>query len=903
MSIRNFDALFEPSAIALVGASNAPRSVGRVLAENLLGAGFAGPVMTVNPHEAAIRSSLSYRSVAELPVAPDLAIVATPAASVPGLIADLGRRGCRAAVVISAGLGHGAGSLCQQALDAARPHLMRIVGPNCLGFISTPRAINASFAHLTPRRGDLALVSQSGAIVAAMLDWADQRGIGFSHVVSLGDMADADFGDMLDYLCADRATRSILLYVENVTHARKFVSAARAAARTKPVLVVKAGRSTAGAKAALSHTGALAGTDAVYDAVFRRTGLLRVSELDELFAAAAILATGMRLSGDRMTVLTNGGGVGVLAVDALIARGGNLAEIAPGTLSRLDGVLPAAWSRGNPVDILGDAPGERYAAALEILLEERDGDAILVLNCPSAVADGTEAADAVAALASGQRSVPVLTSWIGGTAAQRSRDRLARSKVPTFASPEEAVRAFTHLVEFRRNQELLLETPSAGIAIAPKRVAEARDLIASVRTDGRSVLTEPEAKRLLGLFGILAVETFVAATPEEAGSHFARTGAPSVLKILSPDITHKSDLGGVVLGLRSQAEVEAAAHAMLARLRAAAPEARQAGFSVQPMIVRPHAVELILGIARDETFGPVLLFGRGGKATELIGDRTIGLPPLNSVLALDMIGRTRIARQLAGYRDVPAAKIDAVAEVLVRLSELIILLPEITELDINPLLADGDGVIALDARVVIDVAAPRRPLAISPYPRELERDVAINDGIRFHLRPIRPEDETELAAMVALCTPEDLRLRFLGPLKTLPHEMAARLSQIDYDREMAFVAVEPGSPYGSGPIYGVVRLMGDSEHDAAEFAVLVRSDMKGRGLGYRLMSEILAYARASGFRRVYSDVLSGNHTMLRMARELGFTSRLSPESSDTMQISIGLDPAPRQGTDQAAKRR
>ena len=893
MSIRNFDALFDPAAIALVGASNAPRSVGRMLAENLLKGGFAGPIMPVSATDKAIHSTLTYPSVEDLPVVPALAILAARPDTVPELIARLGARGCRAAVVVNSGLGsaHIPAELRQRMLDAAKPHLMRLVGPDSLGLISTTRAINASFAPMAARPGNIAFVSQSGTIVTAMLDWADRRGIGFSHVVSLGDMSDVDFGDMLDFLSADRATRSILLYVENVTHARKFMSAARAAARVKPVLVVKAGRSRAGARATLSHTGALAGTDIVYDAAFRRAGLLRVGDLDELFSAAAILATGTRATGNRLSVLTNSGGAGILAVDEIAARGARVAKPSDAILERLDAVLPEGWSRGNPVDIVGDAGAERYAAALEILLSERDSDAVLVIHCPNAVTDAQEVAAAVAKTAAARRAVPVLTSWLGGTTAQRPRALLMEAKVPTFSSPEGAVRAFTHLADFRRNQELLLETPSAGVAIAPERIAQARHLVESVLATDRSVLTEPEAKQLLGFFGIPSVETLVAADPAEAGAHFARLGVPVALKILSPDLMHKSDVGGVALNLASREEVERVAAAMLARVRQAAPDARQVGFTVQPMVLRPNGHELIVGITQDATFGPVLLFGRGGKATEVIGDRTVGLPPLNSVLARDMIGRTRISRLLAGYRDVPAAPLDIVADVLVRLSELVVHLPEILEFDINPLLADASGVIALDARVVIGRASARavHP-AISPYPHELEQDGALQDGTAFTLRPIRPEDEVPLVELTAACTPEDLRLRFLGPIKTFPHEMAARLSQIDYDREMAFVAVARGSAYGRGPILGVVRLMGDPEHETAEFAILVRSDMKGRGLGYRLMSEILAFAARSGFREVYSDVLRGNRAMLHMARDLGFSSTIGLDGEDTTRISIILSP-------------
>ncbi|SEG76855.1 bifunctional acetate--CoA ligase family protein/GNAT family N-acetyltransferase [Bosea lathyri] len=908
MSIRNFDALFDPGAIAVIGASNTPGSVGSVLAQNLYGAGFAGPIMAVNPHASAIRSALSYQSVAELPVTPDLAVLATPARSVPGLIADLGRRGCRAAVVISAGFGEAdqPAGLRQQLLDAAKPHLLRIIGPNCLGFISARRRINASFAHLTPHPGNIALVSQSGAIIAALLDWADQRGIGFSHVVSLGDMNDVDVGDMLDYLCGDATTRSILLYVENVTHARKFMSAARAAGRTKPVIVVKAGRSAAGAKAALSHTGALAGADIVYDAAFRRAGLLRVSELDELFAAAAILASGVRVSGERMAILTNGGGAGVLAVDAITAGSGTVATLDPATIARLDKRLPAAWSRANPIDILGDATGERYASALEALLEGHESDAVLVINCPTAVADGVDAARAVASIAQNHQGVPVLTSWLGGRVAQRSRAILSQNNLPTFESPEEAVRAFGYLADFRRNQALLLETPAAGVMIAQDRIKDARKLFASVRRDKRSALTEAESKQLLTWFGIPTVRTVTASSPEEAARAFPAMKGRAVLKILSPDITHKSDVSGVALDLSSAEEIEAAGRAMLAAVAAARPEARIAGFTLQPMIVRRHAQELITGIAQDPTFGPVILFGSGGKATEIVGDRTIGLPPLNSVLARDMIGGTRIARLLAGFRDAPATPLEPVIEVLLRLSELAVLLPEIRELDINPLLANAEGVIALDARVVIaERKSDGAGLSVSPYPRDLEHAISLDDGTLLHLRPIRPEDETALAGLVARCAPEDIRMRFFGPLKGFPHELAARLSQIDYDREMAFIAVEPGAEFGTGPIFGVVRIVGDPERETAEFAILVRTDIKGRGLGSRLMSEIIGHAREKGYRTVFGHILRENRGMLRMAGELGFDMTSDPQDMAIVRATLALrvdDPDPlasRAGHDQA----
>jgi acetyltransferase len=891
MSIRNFDALFDPKAIALIGASNQPGSVGAVLARNLFSGGFGGPVLAVNPHEAEIAGAISYKSVAQLPLVPDLAVIATPAATVPPVVAELASKGCRAAIVISAGMGGKASGLnLQQAmLDAARPALMRIVGPNCLGIITPGKRINASFAHLTPREGSLALVSQSGAIATALLDWADGQGIGFSHVVSVGDMSDVDFGDLLDFLSADRRTGSILMYVENITHAKKFMSAARIAARAKPVVVVKAGRSVAGAKAALSHTGALAGSDLVYEAAFRRAGLLRVQGLEELFEAAATLATGMRVRGDRLTILTNGGGGGVLAADALESEGGRLASLGDGQRAALDAALPAAWSHGNPVDILGDADAARYASALEILATGEDSDGMLVINCPTAVADGLKAATVVADAVSRRPFFPVVTNWLGGAGAAPARSLFGSRKIPSFESPEDAVRAFMHLVRYRRNQELLLETPSAGIMIDAANVLAARQLIAAALNEGRSVLMETESKALLALFGIPTAKTFVAETPERAAHRFREVGAPCALKILSPDITHKSDVGGVRLHLAFEAEVESAAQEMLALVRPNRPEARLLGFTVQEMIVRPNALELIAGIANDATFGPVLLFGHGGKATEVLEDRVIGLPPLNSVLARDMIERPKVAKLFGGFRDVPPVAREALVDTMLRLSELSVHLPEVGELDINPLLADATGVIAIDARVVLrKVDSGFAGPAIRPYPRELEQEVTLLNGRRFLLRPIRPEDELALISMLQQCTHEDLRLRFFGPLKAFPHEMAARLSQIDYDREMALVATECGATYGTGPLFGVVRLVADPENEAAEFAVLVRSDLKGAGLGYRLMIEILAHARKRRLKRVYGDVLRENATMLRIARELGFQIEPFERGSDAVRVTSDI---------------
>jgi acetyltransferase len=893
MTTRNLDALFEPKAIALIGASNQPRSVGQVLARNLFEAGFPGPVMAVNPHEQAVRSTLNYRSVAELPVVPDLAVIATPPKTVPGLIAELGQRGCRAAVVVTAGFGEGeAGAghaLQEEMLQAAEPHLMRILGPNCIGFISPAKGINASFVHLTPKAGDLAFVTQSGAIATAVLDWATARGFGFSHVLSLGDMADIDFGDLLDYLALDPATRAILLYVESVRDARKFMSAGRIAARSKPVIVIKSGRSAAGAKAALSHTGALAGADHVYDAAFRRAGMLRVFELRELFEAVATLSSGQTAAGDRLAILTNGGGAGVLATDALEEHGGRLATLSAETMAALDAVLPPTWSRANPVDLIGDASGERYGKALGAVLLDRDTDAILVMNCPTAVADSLDAAKAVVEHLRSRDRMPAFTCWLGETATLESRRLFAENRIPTYETPNEAVRAFMQLVAYRRNQDLLLEAPAAEADLPPPDRKAARAVIETVLAEKRSVLTEPEAKAVLVAYGIPTVLTRTAADPAGARRAAEEIGPPVALKILSPDISHKSDVGGVRLDLDTPEAVENAAREMLVHVGQRMPKARLAGFTVEEMVSRRGAVELLVGVAGDATFGPVILFGQGGTAAELIGDRAVGLPPLNSILAGEMMARTRIARLLGGYRDRPPVDIDAVKATLVKLSQMVVDFAEIAELDINPLIADAAGVLALDARIVVKPAAGKATarLAIQPYPAELAHRITLESGLTALVRAIRPEDKPLLLDLVARSSPEDIRLRFFAPLKTIQSGMAARLSQIDYSREMALVAVATDPDTAKDAVLGVARFIADPNFETAEYAIMVRSDQKGRGLGYELMTELIAYARSRGLKTIHGDVLRENVTMLQMAGELGFV-QADTDSPEVVRVTIDL---------------
>ncbi|MBB3262927.1 acetyltransferase [Azospirillum sp. OGB3] len=887
MTVRNLDRLFKPASIALIGATRKPNTIGAVVARNLFNAGFDGPIMPVTG-ERAVEGVLTYKTVDDLPVTPDLAVICTPAATVPATIEALGKRGTKAAIVISSGFSK---EQTQTLREAAKPHLMRVLGPNSLGIMVPGRGLNASFGHVTPKKGDVALVAQSSMVVTSIADWATARGIGFSHLISMGDKADVDFGDLLDYLAGDATVRAILLYIESITDARKFMSAARSAARQKPVIVIKSGRTDEALEASTSHTGALAVSDAVYDAAFRRAGILRVSGLDELFDAVGTLGTGSPITGDRLAILTNGGGMGVMATDSLILSGGRLAQFAPETMDALEKALGAGSAR-NPLRIGGDAPPKRYADALNALMADPNNDAVLVLNCPTAVTDGLAAAQAVVdtMIANKTRKHPVLTSWLGDNTAAEARKLFAANRVPTYDTPSHAVRAFLHLVEYRRNQELLMETPpSVPEDFQPDGIT-VRKIISRAIAEKRDWLSEYEAKRVLAAYGVPVVDTRRADTPDEAAHCAEMIGGPLALKILSPDITHKSDVGGVALHLTEPAEVKAEAEAMLARVREAVPDARIEGFTVQEMAVRADAYELIVGMTENELFGPVLLFGEGGIGVEVVEDYALALPPLNMRLATELIGRTRIWRQLQGYRSRAAVDLEAVALTLNKISQLIVDFPEIAELDVNPLLADAEGVLALDARIKVGVPAlpGAKRLAIRPYPKGLEDRIAIKDGRQFLVRPILPEDEPLVHHMVANQTQEDLRLRFFAPLKRLSHQAAARLTQIDYDREMGLVAVGPDPETGDTIMYGVVRITADPDNLRAEYAVMVRSDMKGQGLGYQLMNKILDYARSRGIKEVYGEVLRENTSMLGMCRALGFIRKENLDEPGVVEVRIEL---------------
>jgi acetyltransferase len=896
MSIYRLDKLFAPHSVAVVGASPREKSVGRVVLKNLRDGGFEGPIHLVNPDHDDIDGVRTVKSLGAIATAPDVVVITTPPQTVPAIVAAAAETGSAAAIILTAGLGHGPGSLAESCESAARAKGLRLIGPNCLGVMAPLAKFNATFAASMVRAGDLALISQSGAIGTGMVDWAVEGGVGFSAIVSIGDQVDVDIGDLLDFFALHSRTRAILLYVEGVKDARKFMSAARAAARTKPVVVIKAGRHAQGAKAAATHTGALAGSDAVYDAAFRRAGLLRVLDLGELFDAAETLGRVTAPAGNRLAILTNGGGIGVLAVDRLIDLGGVLAQISPATMDKLNAALPPTWSKSNPVDIIGDADAPRYIAALEALLADPENDAILVMNVQTALAHATDMAKAVADVTMAKRSQytrpkPVFAAWIGtGNSVGETFNKAA---IPHYATEAYAVRGFMHLVHHEEAIRALMQTPPSMPEHFVPDVAAARRVVEAVIADGRTWLDPLEAVALFSAYQIPIVPTVLAATPADAetvAAPFLARGDTVVVKIQSRDIVHKSDIGGVKLNLTTGPAVREAATEIIARAKAVKPDARIAGVTVQPMIVRPKARELIVGIADDATFGPVIVFGRGGTAVEIINDKALALPPLDLALAYDLISRTRVSRILRAYRDVPAAKQEDIALVLVKLAQLAADVPEIHGLDINPLIADETGVLALDARIAVAPVeakfkgADHSRFAVRPYPSQWERHIVLAADWRIFVRPMRPEDEGLVHKFFGNVSQADLRLRFFAPVKEFSHVFIARLTQLDYARAMAFMAIDEAT----GEMIGGVRLHADANYETGEYAILLRSDLKGRGLGWTLMEMMIEYARSEGLKCIEGQVLRENTTMLKMCRELGFAIKDDAQDAEICLATLAL---------------
>ena len=892
MSIRNLEHAARPRSVAVIGASEREGSVGRVVLKNIIEGGFEGAIWPVNPKYHTLMGLACHANAAALPGIPDLAVIVTPPATVPGIVAELGAKGCRAAVVITAGLTRENG-LRQAMLDAARPHLFRIIGPNTLGLMIPPVKLNAGFSHMAAGLGNIALLSQSGAIATSLIDWAADNGIGFSQIVSLGDMADVDVGDYLDLLAGDAATRAILLYLETIPNPRKFMSAARAAARVKPVIAIKSGRHEAAAKAAATHTGALSGADRVVDAALRRAGILRVMGLGELFDAAETMARFSPLERSRAAIITNGGGAGVLAVDQLADCDGELAQLSPHTIDALNKVLPPTWSHANPVDIIGDAPPERYAAAVKTAGDDPNVDAIIVLNCPTGLASPVEAAEAVARLTQQGRinGKPVLACWLGERTAREGRQILHRAGVASFETPAEASLALSWLGDWGKAQRALSRVPSSLATDGAIDRNAVLEIFRKAAGEGRSMLTEPEAKAVISHYGIATPQTLVARSPQEAEAIAGRLlsdGGKVVVKLLSKAISHKSDVGGVVLNIETAKAAAKAAAAIAGRVREHAPHADIEGFAVQPMVVRKHAHELILGMSRDPIFGPVILFGAGGIAVEVMDDTAIALPPLDSVLGGDLIDATRIGKLLKGYRDRKPADREAILAALNGLSQMIVDFPAIVSMDINPLIADADGAIALDARIEIDPArveerGPNPDLAIRPLPSGWEKEIDCG-GQAYRLRPIEPADVALYPDFLSKISPEDLRLRFLAPRRNFSDDMLKRLTQLDYDRDMAFVALEKEG----GALAGVCRLSCDPDKDVGEYGLLVRTDQQGRGLGWALLRQIIEFAKVEDVGKIEGVILTENTKMLKMVREFGFTLARHPDGPGLTPATLQL---------------
>lgn len=878
-------AIFQPRAVAVIGATEAPGSVGRTLLWNLVNRPFGGTVFPVNPRRPSVLGIKSYPSVRDLPEPVDLAVIATPAATVPGVIRECVEAGVPGAVIISAGFKEAgeAGVALEEQIRQIAAGRMRIVGPNCLGVMNPYIGLNATFAADSARPGRVAFISQSGALCTAVLDWARQEGVGFSTFASIGSMLDVGWGDLIDHLGDDPHTKSILLYMEAIGDARRFLSAAREVALTKPIIVIKGGRSEAAAQAAASHTGSLAGSDDVLDAALRRTGVLRVDRLSDLFHMAELLGKQPRPAGNRLSVLTNAGGPGVLATDALVAGGGQLADLAPGTRAELQAVLPAHAGTRNPIDILGDADADRYTKAFEIIAADPNSDATLVILTPQAMTDPTQTAEQLQATRR-PPGKPLLASWMGAGLVQAGRSILNRADIPTFDYPDQAARLFNYMWRYSYNLRGLYETPALTDEVAPAKDAgsrrQAEAILRRAREARRTILSEHESKQLLATYDMPVIETALADTADDAVRHADRLGYPVVLKLHSHTLTHKSDVGGVRLNLLDATAVTQAFNGIRAAVTVRAGAEHFQGVNVQPMVTG-HAYELIVGSSLDEQFGPVILFGLGGELVELFRDRALGLPPLNRTLARRMMEQTTVYTALQGVRGRKAVDLAALEQLLVRFSRFVVEQPWVKEIDINPLRVSSEGIVALDARVVLhepetDEAALARPV-IRPYPVQYAQPWQARDGRSLTLRPIRPEDEPLLVQFHQTLSDQSVYMRYFQPLKLsqrVSHDRLSRVCFVDYDRQIALVAEGRVPQAGGGEekqILGVGRLSWLPGTDRAEFAVLVSDTFQHQGLGAELLARLIAMARVEGVRVLEADILPHNHAMQKMCKRAGFT--------------------------------
>lgn len=867
--------LFSPQSVAVFGASDRLDSVGGVVFENLRTGGFAGPVIPINPKRDSVQGVPAFSSLDKVGQPIDLAVICTPAATVPDIIDQCGKLGVKGAIILTAGFSEGGAegkALEKKLLEAAAQYGLRFIGPNCLGAMRPGIGFNATFNRGIAKPGKLALVSQSGALCTAILDWATVNDVGFSSVISMGASADVDFGEILDFLVHDSQTESILLYIEGIRHSRSFMSALRAAARIKPVIAVKVGRHEAGMKAAQSHTGALVGGDDVFDAALKRAGVVRVQSVTQLFAVATALTSRYRKCGNRLAIVTNAGGPGVIATDRATDVGLTLATLSEKTMDILNQALPPTWSHSNPVDVIGDATAERYEAAIAACLEDANVDGVLTILTPQAMTAPTAVAEKVIGLAN-SHSKPLLACWMGEAQVAEARKLLSHARIPQYRSPELAVETFSFIADFYRNQKMLMQFPEPLSHHADPDIEGARMLIEDAMAEGRTVLSEMESKALLSAFRIPVAQTIVARTSSEALMIAQQLGYPVAMKIHSPDITHKSDVGGVRLNLANGPEVRAAYHDMMERVRKVKPEARIEGVAIQPMVKKPNGRELMVGIVADPVFGPVITFGAGGTAVEVLSDRAVSLPPLNQHLVENLISGTRVSKMLKAFRNMPAVDMDGLETLLLRVSEMVCELPWIKEMDINPLIIDENGALAADARVIIGpvkTSADRYAhMAICPYPAHLVSHWELDDGYDVTVRPMRPEDAELVQSFVRTMSEQSRYFRFMEAVRELSPSMLSRFTQIDYDREMALVAsVEEG---GKEVQIGVARYAINPDGKSCEFALAVTDAWQGRGMGHRLMNRIMEIAREHGLEVIEGDVLAKNNNMIDLAKSMGFT--------------------------------
>jgi acetyltransferase len=888
VSSPSLDAFFLPKSVAVVGASERPGTVGQTVLRNLVESEFRSKTYPVNPNHAEVLGLKAYKTIADVPVKVDLVIVATPAATVPRIIGECVDAGVNSAVVISAGFrerGQGGAALETKILEQLGRGTMRLIGPNCLGIMNPTIGLNATFANDPPLAGNVAFLSQSGALLTAILDWSKREQVGFSGIVSTGSMLDVGWGNLIDYFGNDPNTHSILLYMESIGNARSFLSAAREVALSKPIIVIKAGRSEAASRAAASHTGALTGSDEVLDAAFRRCGVLRVYNIGDLFYMAEVLSKQPSPKGPRLTILTNAGGPGVLATDALVASDGKLASLSDETLRALDGFLPQHWSHNNPIDVLGDADAERYAKALEVAMNDPNSDGLLAILAPQGMTDPTAVAERLRPYAK-STGKPLLASWMGGASIAGGEAILNAAGIPTFSFPDTASCAFNYMWRYTYNLRGLYETPaqceSPEIDIVARRQVAA--IIEAAQDRGRVLLTELESKQVLSLYGIPTVETRMARAEEEAVNCASALGYPVVLKVFSETITHKTDVGGVKLDLQDQDAVRSAYGAIKASVEGYRGGAFL-GVTVQPM-VRLKGYELILGSSVDPQFGPVLLFGSGGQLVEVYRDRALALPPLNATLARRMMEQTRVLTALKGVRGRKPVDLAALEGLLVRFSQLVIEQPRIAEIDINPLLASPEQLLALDARVVLQpssltVEQLPKP-AIRPYPAQYISQWIIKNGTEVTVRPIRPEDEPLMVTFHKTLSDRSVYLRYFSSLSLsarVMHERLARLCFVDYDREIALVVDKQEAGSGRHSLLGIARLIKLRDGNHAEVAVLVSDQSQGQGLGTNLFRKLIQIAKDEGLGRVSAEMLYDNFAMRRIADKLGFCTAPAPISS------------------------